>query len=67
MHKVLLTVPEAADALGISRATIYRLLASGALASVTVGRCRRIHAKAIDAFVRRLEIEAYRPHTGANR
>lgn len=59
MHKVLLTVPEAADALSVSRATLYRLLAAGRLASVTIGRSRRIPDDSVRKFVRELEIEAH--------
>lgn len=33
---------EAAEALGISRATIYNLLARGEIKSTTIGRSRRI-------------------------
>jgi excisionase family DNA binding protein len=33
MTRLLLTVPEAADALTISRSKLYELLASGAIAS----------------------------------
>jgi len=59
MHKVLLTVPEAADALSVSRATVYRLLAAGRLASVTIGCSRRIPYDSVRKFVRELELEAH--------
>lgn len=55
----LLTVPEAMAALQLSRATVYDLIRSGELGSVKVGRCRRIPAQAVQAFVVRL-IEAGR-------
>jgi excisionase family DNA binding protein len=47
----LLTVPEAMAALRLSRATVYDLIRSGELGSVKVGRCRRIPARAVEAFV----------------
>jgi excisionase family DNA binding protein len=50
----LLTVPEAMSALRLSRATIYELIRSGELGSVKVGRCRRIPAQAVAAFVAEL-------------
>lgn len=47
----LLTVREAALRLGVSRATIYRLLGAGALPSLTIGRARRISAQALSTFI----------------
>jgi excisionase family DNA binding protein len=41
------SVAETADLLGLSEATIYRLIGRGALASVLIGRSRRIPASAI--------------------
>ncbi|HUY48421.1 MAG TPA: helix-turn-helix domain-containing protein [Streptosporangiaceae bacterium] len=35
MTRLLLTLPEAAEALAISRSKLYELLASGAIASLT--------------------------------
>ena len=55
----LLTVPEAMNQLQVSRWTLYNLIRSGQLASVTIGRCRRIPATALDTFIaQRLEQEA---------
>lgn len=48
---VLMTPEEAADALRIGRSTCYELLASGALASVRIGRSRRIPRQALDDYV----------------
>lgn len=45
---------EAAQALGLSRSTVYELLADGRLASVKVGRSRRIPRAALDRFVAEL-------------
>ena len=42
MTRLLLTVPEAAEALAISRSKLYELLASGAVASIRIDGSRRI-------------------------
>ena len=42
MPRLLLTVPEAAEALAISRSKLYELLASGAIASIRIDGSRRI-------------------------
>ncbi len=55
--KVLYTPVEAARALGIGRSTVYELLATGRLASVRIGACRRIPVDAITAYVDRLAVE----------
>jgi excisionase family DNA binding protein len=47
----LLTVKETALTLGVSTRTVTRLIASGDLESVTIGRCRRIRTTAISRFV----------------
>jgi excisionase family DNA binding protein len=49
--KLLLTVQEAAAALSVGRTTVYEALASGRLASVKVGRSRRIPMAALEVFV----------------
>lgn len=55
----LLTVPEAMAQLNVSRWTLYNLIRSGELESVTIGRCRRIPAAALDDFISdRLQHEA---------
>jgi excisionase family DNA binding protein len=52
--RVLLTVEEAGERLGIGRTTAYSLVRSGVLESVRIGRLRRISVSAIDAFAARL-------------
>jgi excisionase family DNA binding protein len=42
MGALLLKVPEAAVRLGVSRAKLYELIASGALPAVKIDRCRRV-------------------------
>lgn len=50
--KMLLSVSEVAAALGCGRDTVYRLMTSGALPSVTVGdRLRRVRRDDLRAFV----------------
>lgn len=45
------TVRELATELRVSRMTIYRLLESGALASVRVGHSYRVTRAAVDAYL----------------
>ncbi|WP_319446856.1 MULTISPECIES: helix-turn-helix domain-containing protein [unclassified Mycobacterium] len=47
----LLTIPEAAGALRISRSSIYRLFESGELAWVQIGAARRVTSAEINRFV----------------
>lgn len=47
----LLTVAEAAEALNVSRAAIYRLFSDGALGWIQVGSRRRITTSEIDRFI----------------
>lgn len=49
---------EAAEALSVSRATIYELIAAGTLASVKIGRSRRITRDALERYVSALEASA---------
>jgi excisionase family DNA binding protein len=41
--------------LSLSRAHVYREIARGALASVQIGRSRRVSRAALEAYVDRLE------------
>jgi excisionase family DNA binding protein len=56
--RLLVTVAEAADALGLCRSVIYELLLIGELPSVKIGRARRIPVAALEAFVELRLIEA---------
>jgi excisionase family DNA binding protein len=47
----MLSVPEAANELGISRSLTYELLSSGALRSVKIGRRRLVPREAIEAYI----------------
>lgn len=51
-HEVLLlTVEEAARRLRLGRTLVYRLISSGELESVTVGRLRRVPAQCLAEYV----------------
>jgi excisionase family DNA binding protein len=49
--KLLLTAEETADTLGISRARIFQLLASGHIKSIKIGRSRRIPVAELERWV----------------
>ena len=49
--KLLLTPAEAAQALSIDRSTLYAYLMSGEVASITIGRSRRIPVSALEAWI----------------
>jgi len=51
VDRLLLTPAEAAQALGIGRTKVYELMASSALASVQIGRCRRVPRDALAELV----------------
>ncbi|MER7467068.1 helix-turn-helix domain-containing protein [Streptomyces sp. NPDC097981] len=55
----LLTVPQVMACLQIGRSAVYDLLRNRQLASITLGRARRIPARALTDFIRaRLDQEA---------
>jgi excisionase family DNA binding protein len=47
----LLTIREACDRLKLSRASLYRLIQSGRLPSVRIGRSRRVVSEDLDRFI----------------
>lgn len=53
-ERVLLTVEEAAERLGIGRSLAFRLIRDGELESVQIGRLRRVPASAVTDFATRL-------------
>jgi excisionase family DNA binding protein len=55
MEKLLYTVDEARSLLGLGRSKMYDLLRSGELASIKVGRCRRIPGWVLIEFVNGME------------
>lgn len=55
---VLLTIEEAAERLRIGRTSMYRLVSTGAIETVTVGRLRRVPAECLAEYVARLRQDA---------
>ena len=51
MTRLLLTVPEAAEALAISRSKLYELLAAGLVRSVRIDGSRRVPVEALETYV----------------
>jgi excisionase family DNA binding protein len=49
--KKLLTVPEAAAVLGLSRSLLYEMVTRGEVPSLKIGRARRIPVMALDTFI----------------
>ena len=52
MERLLLRPHEAAELLGLGRSTVYELIASGAIPSITIGKSRRVPLEALRAWVR---------------
>ena len=51
--KLLVTVEEAAQALGVCRSVMYALVMRKQIASIKIGRARRVPVKALEAFIAR--------------
>lgn len=51
MEALLLKIPDAAARLGVSRAKLYELIASGALPAVKIDGCRRVRTDDLRAYV----------------
>ena len=56
--RLLLTVEEAADRIGICRSNMFKLIRCGEVKSVKVGRLRRVTPAALEDYVRRLSAPA---------
>lgn len=54
MDQLLYTVEDAARRYDIGRTQMYALIGSGEVASVRIGRLRRVPAQALEEYVRRL-------------
>ena len=52
MERRRLRPHEAAELLGLCRSTVYELIASGAIPSITIGKSRRVPLEALRAWVR---------------
>lgn len=48
----LLTIPEAAERLSVSRTTLYKLIRTGELKALKFGRSRRVTDLEIEDFIR---------------
>lgn len=55
MEPKLLKVPDVVERLGVSRAKVYELMASGQLRSVRVGGSRRVESGDLERFVAGLD------------
>ena len=53
-ERIVFTVEEAAERLGVGRTLVYALVRSGDIESISIGRLRRIPCEALDEFVRRM-------------
>ncbi|GGK09606.1 hypothetical protein GCM10010123_44360 [Pilimelia anulata] len=51
---LVLTIEQAAKRLGVGRTTMYGLVMSGEVRSVTIGRLRRVPARCLDEYVSQL-------------
>jgi excisionase family DNA binding protein len=56
--RLLLTVEEAADRIGICRSNMFKLIRQGDVKSVKVGRLRRITPAALEDFIQKLDSAA---------
>ena len=54
----LLSIEETCEILGISRATLFRMLKTGDLPSVHLGRLRKIPLSGVQEYMRTLMVEA---------
>lgn len=54
--RLLLTVEEAAERIGVCRSNMFKLIRQGEVKSVKVGRLRRVTPAALEDFVRRLSL-----------
>ena len=54
MTRLLLTVPEAAEALAISRSKLYELFAAGLARSVRIDGSRRVPIEALETYIAHL-------------
>ena len=57
-----LTVAEVAEMMRLSRMTVYRLVHSGELPAVRVGRSFRVPADALDAYLRAASFDTGQSH-----
>lgn len=58
MQQLLLTVPQAANRLGISRSTLYLLLRNGDITAIKIGRSVRIAVAELERWIAAKQQEA---------
>jgi len=58
MPERLLDIPEAQQYLHVSRVKVYELIKTGQLASLKIGKSRRVPESAVDAFIQARLAEA---------
>ncbi len=63
--RLLLTVEEAADRLCVGRSLMYELIGSGEIASIRVGRLRRVPLESLTDYVAALRHRARQPDPAA--
>ncbi len=56
--RLLVTVPEAMQAIGVGRTTLYELIAAAELELVKIGSASRVPVASIERFVERLRARA---------
>lgn len=63
--RLLLTVEEAADRLGIGRSLMYELIGRAEIASIRVGRLRRVPLESLAEYVAAMRHQARQPDPAA--
>jgi excisionase family DNA binding protein len=63
--RLLLTVEEAADRLGIGRSLMYELIGCGQIASIRVGRLRRVPSESLTEYVAAMRRQTRQPDPAA--
>ena len=66
MTRLLLTVPEAAETLAISRSKLYELFAAGLVRSVRIDGSRRVPVEELETYVIRLLDQQEAAHAEAS-
>ena len=51
MERLLISVEEAAEMLGVGRSTVYDLMRVGKIPSVRIRRCRRVPVDGLRAYI----------------
>ena len=57
-HKLAYTVKEAASLLSLSRSFLYELIHSNRIATITIGKARRITKGQLEDYLKKREAEA---------